>query len=59
MNSEKCKSLQEEVKEYAADDMDVSDVESAYDFESGGPEQFDDSKHQIFLMPMDIDIAFT
>ena len=22
--------------------MDVSDVESAYDFESGGPEQFDD-----------------
>lgn len=32
----------EEVKEYDADDMDVSDVESAYDFESGGPEQFDD-----------------
>ena len=32
----------EEVKEYMADDMDVSDVEGAYDFESGGPEQFDD-----------------
>ena len=32
----------EEVKEYEADDMDVSDVESAYDFESGGPEQFED-----------------
>jgi len=31
-----------EVKEYVADDMDVSDVESAYDFESGGPEQFAD-----------------
>lgn len=30
-----------EVKEYYTDDMDVSDVESAYDFESGGPEQFD------------------
>ena len=42
MNSEKCKSLQEEVKEYAADDMDVSDVESAYDFDSGGPDQFGD-----------------
>ena len=34
--------VSEEVKEYAADDMDVSDVESAYDFESGGPEQFAD-----------------
>ena len=34
--------VSEEVKEYAADDMDVSDVEAAYDFESGGPEQFDD-----------------
>lgn len=32
----------EEVKEYVADDMDVSDVDSAYDFESGGPEQFED-----------------
>jgi hypothetical protein len=32
----------DDVKEYAADDMDVSDVEGAYDFESGGPEQFDD-----------------
>lgn len=32
----------EEVKEYVADDMDVSDVEGAYDFESGGPEQFGD-----------------
>jgi len=42
MNSDKCKSLQEEVKEYAADDMDVSDVEAAYDFESGGPDQFGD-----------------
>ena len=30
-----------EVKEYVADDMDVSDVEPAYDFESGGPDQFD------------------
>ena len=35
-------SVSEEVKEYAADDMDVSDVEAAYDFESGGPEQFSD-----------------
>jgi hypothetical protein len=34
-----------EVKEYVADDMDVSDVESAYDFESGGPEQFDDENN--------------
>ena len=34
--------VSEEVKEYAADDMDVSDVESAYDFESGGPDQFGD-----------------
>jgi hypothetical protein len=33
---------EEEVKEYAADDMDVSDVEAAYDFESGGPDQFGD-----------------
>jgi len=32
----------EEVKEYDADDMDVSDVDVAYDFESGGPEQFKD-----------------
>ena len=32
----------EEVKEYVADDMDVSDVEPAFDFESGGPEQFED-----------------
>ena len=32
----------DDVKEYVADDMDVSDVESAFDFESGGPEQFDD-----------------
>lgn len=32
----------EEVKEYVADDMDVSDVDAAYDFESGGPEQFED-----------------
>jgi len=56
MNSEKCKSLQEEVKEYAADDMDVSDVESAYDFESGGPEQFDDSTTDISdSYGMDID----
>ena len=31
-----------ETKEYAADDMDVSDVEAAYDFESGGPDQFGD-----------------
>ena len=35
-------SVSEEVKEYAADDMDVSNVESAYDFESGGPDQFGD-----------------
>lgn len=35
-------SVSEEVKEYAADDMDVSDVEAAYDFESGGPDQFGD-----------------
>ena len=34
--------VSEEVKEYAADDMDVSDVEAAYDFESGGPDQFGD-----------------
>ena len=34
--------VSEEVNEYAADDMDVSDVESAYDFESGGPDQFGD-----------------
>jgi hypothetical protein len=31
-----------EMKEYVADDMDVSDVDAAYDFESGGPEQFKD-----------------
>ena len=31
-----------EMKEYVADDMDVSDVDTAYDFESGGPEQFED-----------------
>jgi len=34
----------EEVKEYVADDMDVSDVEPSFDFESGGPEQFDDER---------------
>ncbi len=33
---------EKEIKEYDADDMDVSDVESAYDFESGGPDQFGD-----------------
>ena len=33
---------EKEVKEYVADDMDVSDVEAAYDFESGGPDQFGD-----------------
>jgi len=44
MNSDKCKSLQEsKLKEIEADDMDVSDVESAYDFDSKGPEQFDHS----------------
>ena len=32
-----------EIEEIEADDMDVSDVESAYDFESKGPEQFDHS----------------
>lgn len=31
------------VDEIEADDMDVSDVESAYDFDSKGPEQFDHS----------------
>ena len=30
------------IKEIESDDMDVSDVESAYDFESGGPEQFNE-----------------
>jgi hypothetical protein len=30
------------IKEIETDDMNVSDVESAYDFESGGPEQFDE-----------------
>ena len=45
-----------DVKEYAADDMDVSDVESAYDFDSGGPEQFDDSTSDISdSYGMDID----
>ena len=45
-----------EVNEYAADDMDVSDVESAYDFDSGGPEQFDDSTSDISdSYGMDID----
>lgn len=34
----------EEVKEYMADDMDVSDVEPAFDFASGGPEQFKGEK---------------
>ena len=32
-----------EVTEIEADDMDVSDVEPGYDFESGGPEQFEPS----------------
>lgn len=32
----------DDVREYVADDMDVSYVESAYDFESGGPDQFGD-----------------
>ena len=31
------------VNEIEADDMDVSDVQSAYDFDSKGPEQFDHS----------------
>lgn len=35
-------SREEEVMEYEAEDMDLSSVEPAYDFESGGPEQFDD-----------------
>lgn len=44
MNSDKCKSLQENnLKEIEADDMDVSDEEAAYAFKSGGPEQFDSS----------------
>lgn len=32
-----------EMGEMEANDMDVSDVDSAYDFDSGGPEQFDSS----------------
>ena len=44
MNSDKCKSLQEsKLKEIEADDMDVSYVEPADNFKSGGPEQFADS----------------
>jgi len=43
-------SKEEEVMEYEADDMDLSDVASAYDFESGGPEQFDD-KNDIDFPP--------
>lgn len=35
-------SKEEEVKEYAADDMDVSEIDPSFDFQSGGPEQFDD-----------------
>ena len=35
-------STEEEVMEYEADDMDLSHVDSAYDFESGGPDQFED-----------------
>ena len=42
--------VSEEVKEYAADDMDVSDVESAYDFESGGPEQFADEDERFLKL---------
>lgn len=44
MNSDKCKSLQENtLKEFEVGDMDVSDEEAAYAFKSGGPEQFDPS----------------
>ena len=32
-----------ETNEMEADDMDLSNVDSAYDYDSGGPEQFDDS----------------
>ena len=35
-------SKEEEVMEYAADDMDVSEIDPSFDFQSGGPEQFDD-----------------
>jgi hypothetical protein len=42
MNSDKCKSLQETtIKEIETADMDVSDEEAAYSFNSGGSEQFD------------------
>jgi len=50
MNSDKCSSLQEST----ADDMDVSDVDAAYDYDSGGPEQFDDS-YSDESMSLDID----
>ena len=32
-----------EINEMEADDMDLSNVDSAYDYDSGGPEQFDGS----------------
>ena len=32
-----------ETNEMEADDMDLSNVDSAYDYDSGGPEQFDGS----------------
>ena len=50
MNSDKCSSLQEST----ADDMDVSDVDAAYDYDSVGPEQFDDS-YSDESMSLDID----
>ena len=37
------KKQRKEMGEMEANDMDVSDVDSAYDFDSGGPEQFDSS----------------
>jgi len=32
-----------EIKEFEVDDMDISDEEPAFDYKSGGPEQFDSS----------------
>ena len=38
-----CGSMYEEFNEIEATDMDISDEDPAYDFNSGGPEQFDSS----------------
>ena len=42
VNESKVKS-KKETNEMEADDMDLSNVDSAYDYDSGGPEQFDGS----------------